>query len=184
MILTLKRAATIVACSLVSVSAAHAQASSAQTATTPVTARVFTPLTLTANEALRFGNLYSPFAAKTIAWTDNATSAGRARFTISGEGGAEMALSITVPANISSGANNIPLSAVELRHGTTDADASGSVVTLTTATANSLNVTMGGAAGSSQSYFLRLRATATPGASQTSGSYAGTISVSVNYTGA
>ena len=98
MILTLKRAATIVACSLVSISAAHAQASAAQTATTPVTARVFTPLTLTANEALRFGNLYSPFAAKTIAWTDNAVTGGRARFTITGEGGAEMALSITVPA--------------------------------------------------------------------------------------
>lgn len=185
MILSMNRSlgamALLVACAF---SSAQAQASAAQTATTPVSARVFTPLTLTANEALRFGNLYSPFTAKTIAWTDNAASGGRARFTITGEGGAEMALSITIPANISSGVNTIPLSAVELRHGTTDADASGTIVTMNTGTANALNVTMGGSAATSQSYFLRLRATATPAANQAAGTYSGTISVSVNYTGA
>ncbi len=160
-----------------------AQSSPTQTATTQVSARVFTPLAITSNEALRFGSLFSPFTAKTIAWSDNAASGGRARFTITGEGGAELALSITVPADISAGANSIPLSTVELRHGTTDADAAGSVTTLNTGTANTFNVTMGGAAASSQSYFLRIRATATPAANQAAGSYAGTISVAVNYTG-
>jgi hypothetical protein len=184
MILTSKRAvlsATVLL--FASARMLTAQASPSQTATTQVSARVFTPLAITSNEALRFGNLYSPFTAKAIAWTDNAASGGRARFTITGEGSAELALSITVPANISAGANNIPLSALELRHGTTDADASGTVVALNTGTANTLNVTMGGAAASSQSYFLRIRGTATPAASQAAGSYTGTISVAVNYTG-
>lgn len=184
MILTQKRAMLGAVALLLSVnSIAAAQASPAQTASTQVSARVFTPLAITSNEALRFGNLFSPFAAKTIAWTDNAASGGRARFTITGEGGAELALSITVPSSIAAGANNIPLSAVELRHGTTDGDGTGTVVALNTGSANALNVTMGGAAASSQSYFLRLRATATPAANQQSGSYAGTISVAVNYTG-
>ena len=164
-------------------SGAIAQSSPTQTASTQVSARVFTPLAITSNEALRFGNLFSPFSAKTIAWTDNAASSGRARFTITGEGGAELALSITVPASIAAGVHEIPLSAVELRHGTTDADASGTTVALNTGGSNVLTVTMGGAAMSSQSYFLRLRATATPGASQASGTYTGTISVAVNYTG-
>ncbi len=184
MILTSQRAAlAAIALSLVLAADLSAQASPSQTATTQVSARVFTPLAITSNEALRFGNLFSPFAAKTIAWTDNAASGGRARFTITGEGGAELALSITVPTSISAGANNIPLSAVELRHGTTDADATGTVEALNTGTANALNVTMGGAAASSQSYFLRIRATATPAANQVAGSYSGTISVAVNYTG-
>ena len=184
MILTSQRAAiAAIALLLAFAPDLSAQASPSQTATTQVSARVFTPLAITSNEALRFGNLFSPFTAKTIAWTDNAASGGRARFTITGEGGAELALSITVPENISTGGNNIPLSAVELRHGTADADGSGTVTTLNTGTANALNVTMGGAAASSQSYFLRIRATATPAANQAAGSYAGTISVAVNYTG-
>jgi hypothetical protein len=184
MILTSQRAAVAaIALSLAFAAPLAAQASPTQTATTQVSARVFTPLAITSNEALRFGNLFSPFTAKTIAWTDNAASGGRARFTITGEGGAELALSITVPENISTGGNNIPLSAVELRHGTNDADGTGAVVTLNTGTANALNVTMGGAAASAQSYFLRIRATATPAANQAAGSYAGTISVAVNYTG-
>jgi hypothetical protein len=184
MILTRQRAAfAALTLSLAFTAPLSAQASPSQTATTQVSARVFTPLAITSNEALRFGNLFSPFTAKTIAWTDNAASGGRAHFTITGEGGAELALSIMVPTNISSGANSIPLSTVELRHGTTDADATGTVTTLNTGTANSLNVTMGGAAASSQSYFLRVRATATPAANQAAGSYTGTISVAVNYTG-
>ncbi len=46
-----------------------AQSSPTQTATTQVSARVFTPLAITSNEALRFGSLFSPFTAKSRIFT-------------------------------------------------------------------------------------------------------------------
>jgi len=163
--------------------ALSAQASPTQSTTAQISARVFAPLSITRNEDLRFGNLYSPFAAKTIAFTDNAASGGRARFTLSGEGGAELSLVVNVPSTVASGGNTMPVGSFFLRYHTTDVDGAGTDASLATGN-NTFTVSLTGTAGSVGALYLRVRATATPGTSQAAGTYAGTITVTVNYTGA
>jgi Domain of unknown function (DUF4402) len=162
---------------------AQAQASSTQNTTGQITARVFAPLTVVKNEDLRFGNLFAPYAAKVVAFTDNAASGGRARFTLAGEGGAELSVVVNVPSTIASGGNTLPVGSFNLRRHTTDADVGGTDATLATGD-NTFTVTLSGAAGASGNLYLRVNGTATPGASQATGAYAGTIAVTVNYTGA
>lgn len=154
-----------------------------QSTTAQVTARVFTPLSVVRNEDLRFGALFAPFAAKTIAFTDDAATGGRARFTLSGEGGAELALTIAVPSTIASGANTLAVGSFELRRHTVDANTGGTDEALV-AGDNAVTLTLPGSAGASGSVFLRIRATATPGTGQAAGAYAGTITVTASYTGA
>jgi len=161
----------------------HAQASPTQSTTAQITARVYAPLTITRNEDLRFGNLYSPFPAKAIAFTDNAASGGRARFTLSGEGAAELSLVVNVPSAVTSGSSSLPVGSFVLRTNTTDADGSGTDTSLSTGD-NTLTANLSGSAGASGNLYLRVRATATPGGTQAAGVYTGTITVTVNYTGA
>jgi spore coat protein U-like protein len=165
--------------------AAYAQASPTVNTTAQITARVFAPLSVTKNEDLRFGNLFAPYAAKAIAYTDNSASGGRARLTIGGEGGAELSLVVNVPSVITrvGGSETLPVGSFALRRGTTDVDGSGTDAALATGD-NSFTVTLSGTAGASGNLFLRVIGTATPGTSQTTGSYLGNISVTVNYTGA
>jgi Domain of unknown function (DUF4402) len=162
---------------------ARAQASPAQSTTAQITARVFAPLMVVKNEDLRFGNLFAPYAAKAVAFTDNAASGGRARLTLSGEGGAELSLVVNVPSTITSGSDALPVGSFFLRRHTTDADVGGTDAALATGD-NTFTVTLSGTSGGSGALYLRVRGTATPGASQPTGSYAGQIAVTVNYTGA
>jgi Mat/Ecp fimbriae major subunit len=161
----------------------QAQASPTQNATAQITARVYSALTIVKNEDLRFGNLFAPYASKTIAFTDDAASGGRARLTLSGEGGAELNLVVNVPSSIASGANTLPVGTFVLRRHTTDANTGGTDVSLVTGD-NTITTPLSGTAGGAGSLFLRVIATATPGGSQATGAYSGTISVTVNYTGA
>ena len=179
----LRRAAGLVLVALVSTSALQAQASGTQSTTAQITARVFAPLTIVKNEDLRFGNLFAPYAPKTIAFTDNTAAAGRARFTVSGEGGAELSMTVNVPSELTSGANTLPVGTFVLRRHTTDADVGGTDNSMATGD-NTYTATLSGSAGGAGSLFLRVIATATPGGSQAAGAYTGTITVTVNYTGA
>ncbi len=177
-------AALVIALLLGSTTVARAQASSTQSTNAQITARVFAPLTIVANEDLRFGNLFAPYAPKSIAFTDNAASGGRARFTLSGEGGAELSLVVNVPDRILSPASaELPVGSFVLRTHTTDVDNAGTDTNLSTGD-NTVTANLTGTSGSVGALFLRVRATATPGVSQATGAYTGTITVTVNYTGA
>jgi hypothetical protein len=162
---------------------AQAQGSSTQNTTAQITARVFAPLSVTKNEDLRFGNLFAPYAAKSVLFTDNSAAAGRARLTLSGEGGAELNLVVNVPSTIASGGNTLPVGSFNLRRGTTDVDGSGTDAALSTGD-NTFTVVLSGTAGGAGNLYLRVNGTATPGGSQATGAYAGVINVTVNYTGA
>lgn len=179
----LRRAAGLALVALACSTTLHAQASGTQSTTAQITARVFAPLTIVKNEDLRFGNLFAPYAAKTIAFTDNAASGGRARFTISGEGGAELSLTVNVPATLTSGANTLPVGTFTLRRHTTDVDNAGTDAVMVTGD-NTYTANLSGTAAGAGAMYLRVIATATPGGSQAAGSYTGTITVTVNYTGA
>jgi hypothetical protein len=179
-----RRAAALLLFVFATASVANAQASSTQSTNAQITARVFAPLTIVKNEDLRFGNLFAPYAAKTIAFTDNAASGGRARFTLSGEGGAELSLVVNVPSFISNVASNqLPVGTFVLRTHTADVDNAGTDTNLSTGD-NTVTANLTGTSGSVGALFLRVRATATPGVSQATGAYTGTITVTVNYTGA
>ena len=170
---------------LVFASLAQAQASPTTNTNAQITARVFAPLSVTKNEDLRFGNLFSPYAPKSVLYTDNTAAAGRARLTIAGEGGAELSLVVNVPSDITrvGGTETLPVGSFQLRRGTTDADGSGTDANLATGD-NTYTVTLSGSAGGSGNLYLRVIGTATPGAAQATGSYLGQITVTVNYTGA
>ncbi|MCC7052930.1 MAG: DUF4402 domain-containing protein [Gemmatimonadaceae bacterium] len=167
------------------VTQAQAQASPTVNTNAQITARVFAPLSVTKNEDLRFGNLFAPYAAKAVAFTDNTAAAGRARLTVAGEGGAELSLVVNVPSVITrvSGTETLPVGSFSLRRSTTDVDGTGTDAVLATGD-NTYTVTLSGSAGGSGNLYLRVIGTATPGASQATGSYLGQISVTVNYTGA
>jgi hypothetical protein len=182
----LRRAVTALLLGVVCVGrTASAQGSPTTNTTAQITARVFAPLSVTKNEDLRFGNLFAPYAAKSIAYTDNTAAGGRARLTLAGEGGAELNLVVNVPSVITrvSGTETLPVGSFALRRGTTDADNSGTDASLVTGD-NTFTVVLSGTAGGSGNMYLRVIGTATPGTSQTTGSYLGNISVTVNYTGA
>lgn len=170
---------------LVVASLAQAQASPTTNSNAQITARVFAPLSITTNEDLRFGNLFSPYAPKSVLFTDNTAAAGRARLTIAGEGGAEVSLVVNVPSVITrvGGTETLPVGSFQLRRSTTDVDGSGTDSNLA-ANDNTYAIVLSGSAGGSGSLFLRVIGTATPGAAQVSGAYLGQITVTVNYTGA
>lgn len=183
-LITRRAAALLVACLLGTAGVAQAQASSTQSTNAQITARVFAPLTIVKNEDLRFGNLFAPYAAKTIAFTDNAASGGRARFTLSGEGGAELSLVVNVPSFIANVASDqLPVGTFVLRSHTSDVDNAGTDTNLSAGN-NTITANLTGTANTVGALYLRVIATATPGASQATGSYSGTITVTVNYTGA
>lgn len=165
--------------------AANAQAGPTTNTTAQITARVFTPLSVTRNEDLRFGNLFAPYSPKAIAYTDNTAAGGRARLTLAGEGGAELNLVVNVPNVITrvGGSETLPVGSFAMRRGTTDVDGSGTDAALVTGD-NTFTVVLSGTAGSTGNMFLRVIGTATPGGSQAAGSYLGNITVTVNYTGA
>lgn len=157
----------VAAAAAVSANEAQAQASANVTASATVAAA----LTAANVQNLAFGTVISGFP-RTIATTD-AVNAGIVRFT--GGASAEVAVSFTaLPANLTSGANTLPISyasgysATQTGSQTSFTPASG-VTTRLDATSGLLFVFVGG--------------TVTPGASQAAGAYTGTVTVQAAYTG-
>lgn len=161
----------------------YAQAGPPSNTTAQISARVYAALTIVKNDDLRFGNLFAPYAAKTIAFTDNSAAGGRARFTLSGEGGAELSLTVNVPSTIASGGNTLPVGTFVLRRHTADSDVAGTDLSLASGD-NTVTANLTGTAGGAGAMYLRVIGTATPGGAQATGSYTGIITVTVNYTGA
>src|SRR5437867_12751239 len=69
------------------------------------TAQVQTPITVTGTQNLSFGNVF-PGVAKAVAYTD-AANAGK--FSVAGQASTPVTYSFTLPANLTSAGNNLPI---------------------------------------------------------------------------
>lgn len=138
------------------------------------TANVLRPVTVAAQNNLDFGNVF-PGVNASVALTD--ATAGR--WQVSGETSAEVTLGLTLPANLTSGANTLPIS-----FGATDA---GYNVANDASTASTFDPSAGATTNLSGDptgqLWVWIAGTVSPTASQAAGSYTGTITLTVDYTG-
>ena len=143
---------------------------SAQSNFVAATADVVTPLTVNSLSPLAFGNVY-PGLAKTVAPTD----AGAGKLSVAGFAGAEVAISFTLPLALTSGGNSLPVGSWTGTHNVSNS-ASG---TSFTPSATATNANLSGTGG----LWVFLGAQVSPTATQLAGSYSGTVTMNVAYTG-
>jgi hypothetical protein len=164
------RTATILSAVLAAGLSVGAVTAEAQTsATIQATATVLSALTVAAGQDLDFGNV-TPGVNKTIGIAD----AGAGRFDITKAATSGVTLSFTLPTNLTSGGNNLPIgswtggwntSATPAGATTFTPSAAGSNTAVTAGTA--LTVYVGG--------------TVSPAAAQAAGAYSGDVTLSVVY---
>jgi hypothetical protein len=141
----------------------------AQSASIQALANVFQPITITGARDLDFGNVF-PGVNKTIAVADPTSG----RFDLTGQASANVNLTFTLPANLTSGANNLPIGTWTGCHNATNSTAGCTSFTPSGApTAASFS-----GAGA---LFVWVGATVSPAAAQAAGNYTGTVTLSVAY---
>jgi len=146
-----------------------ATAAEAQSANITAQALVYQPMTVSGARTLDFGNVF-PGVNKTIAVGD-ATSG---RFDLTGQASANVDLTFTLPANLASGANNLPI-------GTWTGCYAG-----TNSTAGCTTFTPSGSATASAfsgagALFVWVGGTVSPAANQAAGTYTGTVTLTAAY---
>ena len=156
---------TMLALGLVAAGAAAAQAQN--NATINVTAAVQQPIIVTAASALDFGQVF-PGVPKGVALG----SASAGRFTVTGQGSAGVSLAFVVPANLTFGLNNLPISFTGSFNGINDPAGSG-IGSFAGATGATLSAT--------GNLFVFVGGTVTPSVSQAAGAYVGTVQMTVVY---
>jgi len=163
-----KLSLALVALLAIGATSAQAQVSANITAT----AVVQTPLTVTGAAALDFQNVF-PGLAKTIS---PVTAATAGRFTIGGQLNAEVNITFVLPTNLTFGANNLPIGTWTGGRNTANTQASQTAITPTGTTTTRLDATTG-------ALYIWLGATVTPTVAQAAGTYNGTVTMTVAYTG-
>jgi hypothetical protein len=146
--------------------------SAAQTnnASINATAQVQTPINVSATRGLDFGNVF-PGVAKSIAVTD-ATSG---EFSMTGQTSAGANMTFVLPANLTSGGNNLPIGTWSgYWNQANNATAGG---TAFTPSAGTSPLTFSGTGNA----WVFLGATVNPAANQAAGSYTGSIQMTVTY---
>jgi hypothetical protein len=143
----------------------------AQSASIAATATVVTPLAVTGTAALAFGNVFQG-VSKTIAHGD-ATSG---RFSLTGFGTSQVALTFTLPATLASGTNTMPINNYDIRVNGTNAPATASALTVVSGTAVNTNLVAG-------NLFVFVGGRVVPAAAQAAGAYTGSIVLAAAYTG-
>jgi hypothetical protein len=133
-----------------------------------VSANVQTPITVTAANNLDFGNVF-PGVNKSVAVTDAAAG----RFNVTGQASAPVSLSFVLPANLSAGANLLPIGNWTGNHNTSAAPTGTSFTPSAGATAATLSAT--------GLLFVYVGAQVTPAVSQPAGNYTGTVQMTVVY---
>ncbi|HYL22604.1 MAG TPA: DUF4402 domain-containing protein [Gemmatimonadales bacterium] len=134
------------------------------------TAQVQAPITVTGTQNLSFGNVF-PGVAKAVAYTD-ATNAGT--FSVGGQASTPVTYSFTLPANLTSAGNNLPIGSWLGYANTTNSTSGGSAIT---PSATPATATLSGSGG----LFFFLGATVTPPANLPAGAYSGTVTLTVSY---
>jgi hypothetical protein len=151
----------------VTVGAATAEAQTS--ASIQATATVLSALTVTAGNALQFGNV-TPGVAKTVAITD----AGAGTFTVAKATSSGVTLSFTLPTDLASGTDLLPIGSWTGGWNTT-ATAAGA----TTFTPSAAGTSTAATAGTALTVFVG--ATVSPAALQPAGSYTGNVTMSAVY---
>ena len=150
---------------------AGAGTAAAQTGNVNATATVLTPLTVTPVSDLAFGNVY-PGVAKTVAVAD--ASAGT--FSVAGYNTAQVNLTFTLPTNLVSGTDNLPIGTWTGYYNTTNSATVGGAAFTPSTSATTTNLAAG-------ALYVFVGATVSPAGTQPAGSYTGTVTMAVAYTG-
>ena len=148
---------------IATVTTARAQATDSESAT--ISATVIASLSVAKDQNLAFGEVVQNTAS-----TVQVTDAGAVKFTVTGEPNKNVTFTLTSPANLTSGANNLPF-ADDVQYNTSDAPGTASALT------DGATVALNGTGG----LFVYLGGTVTAGAAQTTGAYSGTFTVQVDY---
>lgn len=143
----------------------------AQSATVAATATVVTPLVVTGTAGLAFGNVFQG-VNKSVLFSD-ATSG---RFSITGFGTSQVAMTFTLPTTLASGANTLPIDTYDVRSNGTNVTAGATALTVTSGVP--VNQTLVGG-----SLFLFVGGRVVPAVAQAAGAYTANIVLAAAYTG-
>lgn len=149
----------------------------AQSATINVSANVQTPLTLTTLSPLDFTTVF-PGLAKSVVATGGANGATAGNVQIAGQASAQVSVSFTLPTTLANGAVTMPISfsATSACFNGTNTATGCAAFNPAAAVNQTLSATGAG--------FVFLGGTVTPSATQAAGTYTGTVTMNVAYTGA
>jgi hypothetical protein len=164
------RTATVLSAVLAAgLSVAAATAEAQTSASIQATATVLSALTVAAGNNLQFGNV-TPGVNKTVA----IAYAGAGRFDVSKVANSGVTLAFTLPTDLASGGNNLPISAWTGGWNTSQTPAGATAFTPSAAGTNT-TVTAGTA------LHVYVGATVAPAAAQPAGLYSGNVTLSVVY---
>ena len=147
-----------------------ASKASAQSANINVTANVIQAISVTGFRALDFGNVF-PGVNKTIA--PSAATSGR--FDATGQAAANVNMTFTLPANLVSGGNNLPIGTWTGCWDTDNNPAAGCTNFTPSAAASATTFSAGGA------LFVFIGGTVSPAANQAAGAYTATATLTLAY---
>lgn len=136
-------------------------------------ATVLSPLTVQWVSDLNFGNVF-PGVAVSVAPADP----GAGKWSVTGADGAEVALSFTLPANLTSGGNNLPIA-----FAAGDAGYSQTILAPTSTFDPGAGATTNLSAGPPGELWVWIGGTVTPAVNQPAGVYTNTVTLTVDYTG-
>ena len=159
-----KVSTAVVAAMVLTASTARAQSADIQ-----ALANVFAAITVSSGNDLDFGNVF-PGVNKTVATSD----AGAGTFSATGQASAAVNISFTLPAQLTSGGNNMPIGSWSGCHDVDNTHA-GCTPFVPSGAAT------GTAFGAAGTLFVWIGGQVTPAANQAAGLYSGTITMQVDY---
>lgn len=168
---------TVAAATLIG--AAPLAAQSTASASLSVTGKIVNPISLAVTAPLDFSTMFAG-TPKTI--TPDASNGGR--FTVSGEAGAAVAVTLQMPSVVTAaGGATIPLSAWTYVVSSSPAMTGASPASFNGSSGTPISATLNGAAGTLSQLYFSIGATASPGASAATGTYSATGQITVAYVG-
>lgn len=135
------------------------------------TATVLSAITVASGGNLLFGNV-TPGVNKTVL----ATGAGAGQFNVNAANSVPVSLTFTLPANLTSGANNLPINTWTGLWNVLNSQSGGTAFTPSAAATTATT-----AAAGATSLWVFVGATVAPGAAQAAGAYTGTVTMGVVY---
>jgi hypothetical protein len=141
------------------------------TGTITATATVLSTITVASGASLAFGNV-TPGVAKVVL----ATGAGAGRFDVNAANSTPVNLTFTLPVNLTSGANTLPIGTWTGLWNTLNSQSGGTAFT-PSASATAATTAAAGAT----SLWVFVGATVTPGGAQAAGAYTGNVTMGVVY---
>lgn len=142
-----------------------------QSANVSATATVVTPLVVTGGANLAFGNVFQG-VNKTVPFSDAASG----RFSITGFGTSQVAMTFTLPTNLVNGADNLAIDSWDIRSNATNVTAGATALTVTSGVPVNGNLALG-------NLFLFVGGRVLPAVAQAAGSYTGSVVLAAAYTG-